>query len=371
MQRAIALARMGRFDVDPNPPVGCVIDGPDGAGTVGESWHKAYGGPHAEIEALRLAGERAKGSTVYVSLEPCSHEGKTGPCADALIAAGVARVVYGAQDPNPEVGGRGLARLKAAGVSVEGPACEDDARALLTRFQGALAAARPYVIAKWALSLDGASAPAAGTGGRISGRRAMLTTHTLRGRVDAVVVGIGTVLADDPDLRCRLVEGPPDGRPQPLRVVLDSRLRTPPGGRLVRSADQSPVLICHGPSAPAEAVESLSLPGVTLCEVPTGDAGLSVSSVLEVLAGRGVRRVLVEGGSQVHGAFLRAGVVDHVQAYVAPLLLGGADTVPGVRGSGIEQMDAALHLEEVTWRKLGNDLMLQGYVPRGDGAPAP
>ena len=369
MQRAIALARMGRFDVDPNPPVGCVIDGPDGAGTVGESWHKAYGGPHAEIEALRVAGERAKGGTVYVSLEPCCHVGKTGPCADALIGAGVARVVYGTQDPNPEVAGKGLERLAAAGIEVDGPACEEDARVLLMRFLRALEAARPYVIAKWATSLDGAASPARGQGGAISGRRAMLTTHALRGRVDAVLVGVETVLADDADLRCRLVDGPPDGRAQPLRVVLDSRLRTPPDCRLVRSAAESPVLIFAAQDADAARAAALERLGVSLAYVPRRAEGLDLEAVLAELSTRGVARLLVEGGARVHGAFVRGGLVDHVQAYVAPRILGGASAVPAVTASGIDDAASALVLDDVVWRKLGDDLMLQGYVPRGSDAP--
>jgi diaminohydroxyphosphoribosylaminopyrimidine deaminase/5-amino-6-(5-phosphoribosylamino)uracil reductase len=371
MQRAIALARMGRFEVDPNPPVGCVIDGPDGAGTVGESWHKAYGGPHAEIEALRIAGERARGGTAYVSLEPCCHAGKTGPCADALIRAGIGRVVFGTRDPNPEVAGQGLERLLAAGIEVDGPTCGEDAQALLVRFRHALARERPYVIAKWAISLDGASSPARGRGGAISGRKAMLRTHALRGRVDAVLVGVGTVLADDPDLRCRLVDGPPDGRAQPLRVVLDSELRTPPTGRLVRSADQSPVLLFASKGADASRADALQQPGVSIERVPGGERGLALETVLEALATRGVRRLLIEGGARVHGAFFRQGFVDHVQAYVAPSILGGSTAVPGVTGSGIDSAAAALALEEIAWRKLGDDLMLQGYVPlRNDEHPA-
>ncbi len=363
MRRAIALARMGRFDVDPNPPVGCVIDGPDGAGTVGEGWHKAYGGPHAEIEALCLAGERARGGTAHVSLEPCCHTGKTGPCAEALIEAGVGRVVYGTQDPNPDVAGKGLERLRAAGIQVDGPACEEEAEALLVRFRRALATSRPYVIAKWAISLDGAASPARGEGGAISGRKAMLVTHALRGRVDAVLVGIETVLADDPDLRCRLVDGPPDGRSQPLRIVLDSMLRTPPAGRLVRSAAQSPVLLLASEDADAARAMALELPGVSIERIPRGQDGLELTRVMSVLASRGVKRILVEGGARVHGAFFREGLVDHVLAYVAPRILGGTAPVPGVTGSGIDNAASALALEEVTWRKLGEDLMLQGYVP--------
>jgi len=362
LARAIALARKGRFAVEPNPPVGCVIE--QQLTVVGEGWHKAYGGPHAEIEALRLAGERARGATAYVSLEPCSHSGKTPPCTDALIAAGVKRVVYGVQDPNPEVAGRGVERLRAAGIQVDGPLHEDDARALLTRFEAALDAPRPWVVSKWAMSLDGSIAPRRGVGGAISGRKAQLITHELRGRVDAIAVGIGTVLADDPQLTCRLVGGPPDGREQPMRVVFDSELETPVTSRMLRDARTGPVVIVAGEGAEPARHDLLEAAGCEVWKMAANGNALDLAAVLRALRTRGIKRMLVEGGSRIHGSFLQAGLVDQVTAFVAPRILGGSDAVPAVRDSGFDDIETAPVLEELMWRKVGDDLMLQGYVPR-------
>lgn len=361
LRRAIALARKGRFAVEPNPMVGCVLEGADGV--VGEGWHKGYGGPHAEREALAIAGERARGTTAYVSLEPCSHQGKTGPCADALIDAGVARVVYGATDPNPQVAGQGAARLAAAGIEVHGPTLPDEADVLLTRFRSALALDRPWVVAKWAMSLDGAIAPRTGVGGQITGQRAKRQTHELRGRCDAVAVGIGTVLTDDPDLTCRLASGPPDGRPQPLRVVLDSSLRVPLSSQLVQNAGAVPVLIYAAEGALGSRRTALERAGVRVEQVPTTAAGVDVEVVLRSLKGHGVERLLVEGGALLTGTLIRRGLVDQVTAWVAPRILGGADAISALRATGIESAEKALVLEDTMWRKVGDDLQLQGYVP--------
>lgn len=361
LRRAIALARKGRFAVEPNPPVGCVIEGDDGI--VGEGWHQAYGGPHAEVVALALAGERARGTTAYVSLEPCCHSGKTGPCTDALIQAGVARVVYGAVDPNPEVAGQGAARLAAAGITVEGPVLPEEAGELLTHFRAAMARERPWVVAKWAMSLDGSIAPRPGMGGAITGQRAKRHTHELRGHVDAVAVGIGTVLADDPDLTCRLATGVPDGRAQPLRVVLDSSLRIPLASNLVKSAGAVPVLVYAAEGALGSRRTALERAGVRVEQLPATPAGVDVQEVMRSLRGLGVKRMLVEGGSRLHGTLLRRGLVDQVTAWVAPRVLGGSQAVAAVRGTGIEAADEALVLGDPMWRKVGDDLLLQGYVP--------
>ncbi len=359
MARAIALARKGRFAVEPNPPVGCVIE--QDQTVVGEGWHKGYAGPHAEIEALTLAGESAHGATAYVSLEPCNHDGKTPPCVDALIAAKVERVVYGTRDPNPEAAD-GIERLVAAGIQVDGPLLEADARALLARFVASLESARPWIIGKWAMSLDGSIAPRRGGGGAISGRRAQLVTHDLRGRVDAIAVGIGTVLADDPLLTCRL-EGGPAGGAQPMRVVFDPLLHTPLSARLVRDARSSSVVIVCGERVDDARRDALEAAGCETWVMAVDDDALDLDAVTRALRTRGVRRMLVEGGARIHGAFLRAGLVDQVTAFVAPRILGGIEAVPAVVDSGFDDLESAPVLEEVMWRKVGDDLMLQGYVP--------
>jgi diaminohydroxyphosphoribosylaminopyrimidine deaminase/5-amino-6-(5-phosphoribosylamino)uracil reductase len=362
LRRAIALAPKGRFSVEPNPLVGCVLE-KEGR-VVGEAWHAAYGGPHAEAAALALAGEEARGATAFVSLEPCAdHPAKKTPsCARALVEAGIARVVYAAADPSPAQGGRGSALLEAAGLEVEGPALPDEAAPLLEASQAASARARPWVILKWAMSADGRISPAAGKGGRISGEKAQRHSHELRGRSEAVAVGVETVLTDDPHLNCRLAGGPPDGRPQPLRVIFDSALRTPRFSRLASSARESPVLALSARGDPA-ARRALEERGVEVHEVAGASGRVDLDAALAYLhRERGVRRLLVEGGARLHGAFLRAGLADQATVFVAPTILGARGAPAAVEDSGFTDLATAPRLEEATWRRLGEDLLLQGYL---------
>ncbi len=359
LRRALAIAQKGRFRVEPNPLVGCVLVR-DGT-VVGEGWHDGYGGPHAEVRALAAAGGSARGSTAYVSHEPCSRHGKTPPCTEALARAGVARVVFAALDPDPREDGAGAARLRAAGLDVAGPCLPEEGAALLHRFRRALALDRPWTILKWALSADGRIAPRAGAGGRLSGDRALHALHELRGRVEAVLVGRGTLEADDPRLTCRLPGGPPDGRPQPLRVLLTRRL---PGlGRqaLFEPAAGAPVLVATtgGEPVPRDLVER----GVEVLRVGAADGGVDLGALGRALAARGVRRALVEGGARLHGSFLRQGLADQVHVNVAPLLLGGREAVPAVLGTDVERVEQAPRLLEVAWRRVGDDLALDGYLP--------
>jgi diaminohydroxyphosphoribosylaminopyrimidine deaminase/5-amino-6-(5-phosphoribosylamino)uracil reductase len=361
LRRAIALAAKGRFRVEPNPPVGCVLVR-EGA-VVGEGWHDGFGGAHAEVRALTVAGEASRGATAYVSLEPCSRHGKTPPCSDALVRAGVARVVYAAADPDPREGGRSAAVLRGAGIAVVGPALPDEGEALLHRFRGALRTPRPWVILKWAMSADGRTAPSAGAGGRLTGPRAEAEVHELRGRVDAVLVGHGTLRSDDPLLTCRLAAGPPDGRPQPLRVVSVGRLEQVEPRRLWDSTALGPVLVAAAAASPA-ARGALEASGVTLLELPGRDGRVDLARLLAELFRRGVRRLLVEGGARLHGALLKEGLADQVEAWVAPLVFGGPAAVPAVDGTAVTSVDEALHLAEPRWRKVGDDLVLEGYVGR-------
>jgi diaminohydroxyphosphoribosylaminopyrimidine deaminase / 5-amino-6-(5-phosphoribosylamino)uracil reductase len=358
IERALALAAKGRFRVEPNPTVGCVLD--VGGQVVGEGWHDGYGGPHAEVRALVAAGERARGATCYVSLAPCGRHGKTPPCADTLVAAGVARVVYAACDPSPREGGAGLATLARAGIAVEGPLAPMHGDALLERFRRSLASPRPWTILKWAMSADGRAAPRVGAGGRLTGARAESQVHELRGRCDAVLVGKGTLLADDPLLTCRLEGGVPDGRPQPLRAVVARGLGGL-GGRLLASAAQGPVLVAVASAEPALRAR-LAAGGVEVLEVGEGPGGVHLPRLLERLRARGVARLLVEGGARLHGALLAQGLADQVQAWVAPLVLGGGQAVPAVLGSGVDDVAHAPHLTETQWRRVGEDLVLDGYV---------
>lgn len=308
MRRALDLAERGRWTVSPNPLVGCVVvrDGEP----VGEGWHERAGHAHAEIRALADAGPRARGADVYVTLEPCAHHGRTGPCTAALIEAGVARVVAALPDPNPVAAG-GAAALRSAGIEVELGLLEDEARRQNEVFLHGLATGRPLVIAKGAVSLDGRIAAADGSSRWLTGEEARRRAHQLRAEVDAVLVGSGTVLADNPALTCRI-----DGAPQPLRVVLDGRGRTPADATVLDEA--APTLILTAtPSA-------LGRVRAEVVEVQPGaeGRGLDLKSVLDALWQREVRSVLVEGGAEVLHSFVSAGLADRLQIHVAPVLLG-------------------------------------------------
>ena len=320
MARALRLARRGLYTTRPNPRVGCVIVR-DGT-VVGEGWHQRAGGPHAEVHALRAAGERARGATVYVTLEPCAHHGRTPPCADALVAAGVARVVAAMEDPNPQVAGRGLARLRAAGIAAESGLLADEARALNRGFVQRMTRGRPWVRVKLAASLDGRTAMASGESQWITGPAARRDVQRWRARSDAILTGRGTVQHDDPSLNLRLAPealGLDEAPPPPLRVVLDSALRTPPTARLFGLP--GPVLLVHDARhAPPPALAALA--AVDFLPVPRGAAGLDLAAVLRGLAEREINEVQVEAGATLAGALLTAGLLDELVLYLAPHLMG-------------------------------------------------
>lgn len=343
MRRAIALARRGWGQTAPNPMVGAVVVR-DGA-VVGEGYHARFGEAHAEVAALEAAGPLARGATVYVSLEPCAHFGKTPPCADALIRAGVARVVVAATDPNPEAAG-GIARLRAAGIAVTTGVEESAARELNAPFFHAFAASRPWVTLKLALSLDGAIADASGRSQWITGPRARAAAHLLRAGSDAIAVGVGTVLADDPALTVR--DAPPPRVP-PRRVIFDRHARTPLDAQVVRTAREVPTIVVADRPDPARAA-ALEARGVELLDAPTLD------DALEALARAGVRSLLVEGGARLAGAFLARALVHRLIIFQGAVLLGS-----GARGAFAEAPSAAIadapRYRVLERRVLGDDTM--------------
>ncbi len=317
MNLALALGRRGLGRTWPNPAVGAVIV-KDGV-IVGRGWTQAGGRPHAEVEALRRAGAAARGATLYVTLEPCSHHGRSPPCADAIVAAGVARVVSALQDPNPEVAGRGHARLRAAGIAVEIGVGAAQARRDHAGHIRRMRAGRPYVALKLAVSADGKAAAAGRRPLPITGEAARQRVHLVRAHSDAILIGIGTALADDPMLTCRL---PGMSAYSPVRVVLDSTLRLPLGSRLVQSARGVPVWALAGPAAPRSAEERLRLLGVEVCRIEAAGGCRDLAAVLKLLAARGITRLLLEGGPTVAAAFLAADLVDAAMLYVSPKLIG-------------------------------------------------
>ena len=358
MTTALEEAREGQFRVEPNPTVGAVVLDASGA-VVGRGAHLAYGGPHAEVTALWKAGPRARGGTVVVTLEPCAHTGKkTPPCVPALVAAGVSRVVAGVADPNPATSGRAAAAFAAAGIAYECGVLEERCRASIARYAAQLSSTRPWVIAKWATSLDGRIADADWASRWISGAAARSWVFWTRAACDAVVVGSETVQRDDPTL----LPGP-DKWGGPLRVVLDSRLRTPPSAKLVATARQTATLVVTVRGADATRRRALESAGAQVAEVPAGDAGrVDVGEAFRELHRRGVRRALLEAGGTLQAACLKSGVVDHVAAFVAPVVIGGAGPSP-FEGDGWP-IAAAPRLEEVRITPVGGDTLIEGYWPR-------
>lgn len=352
MSAALALARRGLGRVAPNPAVGCILV-KDGH-AVGRGWTQPGGRPHAETEALRRAGDAARGATAYVSLEPCSHHGYTPPCAEALVAAGVARCVVAMEDPDGRVAGRGLARLREAGVEVRAgvlseAAAEVNAGFLLNRLSG-----RPLVTVKLATSLDGRIATADGESRWVTGELARAHTHLLRARNDAVMVGGATAAADDPRLDVRL-PGMADRRP--LRVVLDGRLRLPLTHRLVRTAGTQPTLLVTCADVPEDAIAAYADAGVEVARAPLGaDGRLCLATVLRTLAGRGVTRVLVEGGGVLAAGLLRAGLVDRLVWVRADRVIGG-DGRPALGGLGLSALADTPHFRRVAHLRLDSDTM--------------
>ncbi len=349
MARALRLAERGAYTTKPNPMVGCVLVKDDAI--VGEGWHQRAGGPHAEVFAIEAAGKAARGATAYVTLEPCSHTGNTGPCADALIKAGVARVVGALQDPNPQVAGGGFQRLRDAGIQVQTGLMQAQARALNRGFLSRIQRGRPWLRVKLASSLDGRSALASGESKWISGEPARADVQRWRARSGAIMTGAGTVLADDPRLTVRL-DDDADFVP-PLRVVLDPGLATVARGR-VRQGD-APTLYIHAPDARLPRGLAMQLVQAQYVHVPVRDGRFDLQAVLQLLAGRGISEVQVEAGATLAGALLSAGLVDELLLYVAPVMLG-ADARPLFDGLHIDTMTERLHLRIVETRRIGEDV---------------
>jgi diaminohydroxyphosphoribosylaminopyrimidine deaminase / 5-amino-6-(5-phosphoribosylamino)uracil reductase len=351
MGAALALAARGLGDVAPNPAVGCVLVR-DGR-VVGRGWTQPGGRPHAETEALARAGENARGATAYVSLEPCAHYGKTPPCAEALIKAGVARVVSACEDPDGRVAGRGHAMLRAAGIAVDVGVSADEAHRLNLGFFLTKLHARPMVTLKSATTLDGRIATHTRHSKWITGNEARRAAHLLRAEHDAIVVGVGTALADDPDLTCRL-PGLEDR--SPVRVVFDSRLRLPLTSRLVATARQVPTWVMTAPSHDRVRAAVMVQAGVQVFPVATDAAGMpDVAAALKILADNGVTRLLAEGGAHLAASLLRAGVVDRLEWFRAAGVIGG-DGVPALAGFGLDQVGDMPRFIRRGASRLGDDV---------------
>lgn len=363
MAHALALAERGRGLCSPNPMVGAVVV--NEGRLVGQGFHSRAGGPHAEVEALREAGDRARGGTLYVTLEPCNHHGRTPPCAGALVGAGIRRVIVAVSDPNPRVQGGGAHALREAGLEVLSGCREAQARAGNRVFFTAMERLRPHVTLKCAMTLDGKIA-AFDRGARwITGEAARLEAHRLRSQSDAVLVGIGTVLADDPALTVRL--DPPWPR-EPLRVVVDSRARLPLTARLIDSGSPTRAVVAVADEAPADRIARLEARGVTVLPCKSREGRVDPVDLGARLFALDVTGVLLEGGSELNWAFIEAGLVDRVAMFIAPLLVGGARAPTAVGGRGF-LLPEALRLRALEARPVGPDWLLEGDVARPDEAP--
>jgi diaminohydroxyphosphoribosylaminopyrimidine deaminase / 5-amino-6-(5-phosphoribosylamino)uracil reductase len=355
MHRALAEAARGRGRVEPNPMVGAAVV-QDGR-LVGYGHHANFGGPHAEVVALERVGP-VKGATLYVTLEPCRHHGKTPPCTELIISSGVARVVAAMRDPFPQVAGGGFARLREAGVAVDCGIGEREARRLNGPYLKRLATGRPYVIAKWAMTLDGKTATAGGDSRWITRPRSRSLVHERRGEMDAIVIGVGTALADDPELTAR-----PEGPRRAVRVILDSAARLPPDGKLARTARETPVCVVVTDRAKKERLELLRAVGCEILEFPNSDQ-VPIAQLLDALGRRQFTNVLVEGGGRVLGSFWDASEVDEVDVFVAPIIEGGGHAASPVRGAGVDLMARALRVERPEVSQIDGDVRVQGIVPR-------
>ena len=357
MRAALRLARRGLGRTSPNPPVGAVVVA-EGR-VVGRGFHPKAGQPHAEVFALDDAGDAARGATLYVTLEPCCHTGKrTPPCTERVIATGVKRLVFASTDPNPQVAGRGATRLREAGLSVESGVLAGEADRLIEGFARHVTTGRPLVTLKLALSLDGRVCALDRSSRWITGPEARAEVHRLRDASDAVLVGIGTALADDPALTTRLPRGGRDA----LRVVVDAQARLPPGAKMLTGGSPAGTLVCVGPRAPHERRAALTAAGAEVLEVAEVDGHVDLDRVIAELGRRGVCTLLAETGPRLSSALLSRGLVDKVLAYVAPKLIGGDGTNVAVQDLGRGTIAEALSLARASWRTVGTDAVLEGYL---------
>ncbi len=363
MKMALALAEKGRGFTSPNPMVGAVLV-KDGR-IVGRGFHAAVGGPHAEVAAINDAGENARGATLYVTLEPCNHTGRTPPCTEKVIAAGIREVVMAMADPNPNVTGGGAKRLTEQGLLVRSGICETEARRLNEGFIKFVQTRRPFVTLKIAATLDGRTATSIGDSKWITGPKAREHVHGLRHAADAVMVGMGTVRADNPRLTTRLAHM--TGR-NPLRIILDTGLSIDEDALVLDVSDSEPeVLIITGPTVCAEKKKRLEQRGIRILPARTGEEGIDLNDLMEHLGKLKITQLLIEGGSRLNAAALKSGIVDKVVMFFAPKILGGDDGFPVCRGKGPALMDQCLGLGDMEVRRFDDDVMIAGYIKKKSG----
>jgi len=356
MRLALNLAEEARGRTSPNPMVGSVIvrDGQ----IVGSGYHRKAGTPHAEVHAIADAGAKAKGAVIYVSLEPCSHHGRTGPCTQAIIEAGLARVVMAMMDPNPRVSGRGKKILEDHGIQVQTGILEDEAQKLNEAYIKYITTGRPFVILKTAMSLDGKIATASGQSQWITSEASRKIVHQIRDEVDAILVGIGTVLSDDPSLTTRLPDG---GGQDATRIILDSRARIPLESRVLNLDSPARTIVAVTPQAPQEKVDQIKQLAEALI-IPEQDCRVDLQALMARLGQMEVMSVLLEGGAEVNASALKAGIVDKVMAFIAPKMIGGREAPCPIGGTGIENLSDAVRLTDMSVERVGPDILVTGTI---------
>jgi len=358
MEQALSLARLALGQVSPNPAVGAVVV--KGSEVIGQGYTQPPGSFHAEVVALKQAGRSARNSTMYVTLEPCSHYGRTPPCTEAIKAAGIAEVHLAMLDPNPLVSGRGKEKLEKEGIKVYLGEHEQKAQDLNEAYSKFITTGMPFVIAKFAMSLDGKIATKSGDSQWITGDEARKYVHSLRYTADAIMAGANTVLIDDPQLTCRCGGRGGTARKQPLRVIVDGKGRTPPVARMFREPGKT--LVALGRSAKPEEKRTFGEVGAELIEFPSIEGVIDLRDLLKKLGERGITNVLVEGGGTLLGSLFDSGLVDKVIAFIAPIIIGGEKAKPAVCGRGIDKIADSLRLKDVSFEQFGGDFVITGYV---------
>lgn len=355
MQRALTLSQKALGATSPNPLVGAVLVNSSGE-IVGEGWHHKAGEAHAEVNALKMAGELARGTTAYVTLEPCSHYGRTGPCCEALIQAGVRKVFVAMVDPNPKVAGNGIRRLREAGIAVDLGLLEEEACRVNEVFLQWITTGKPFVALKYAMTLDGKIASSSGDSKWITGEEARQQSHYLRSIYDCILVGKGTILADDPELTCRLVNGK-----NPVRIVLDAHLEIPLTAKVLKGKEAKTIIVTSHNVDMEKLAQIKALPNIEAFQITCKNGRLDLEELLKVLGELKYTSVFVEGGSAVHGSFYDAGYVNKVYAFVAPKIIGGSEALTPIGGLGSTKIKHGLNLKNVEYKAYGQDLLISGY----------
>lgn len=358
MKLALELAERGKGKVNPNPLVGSIIVKDNKI--IGEGYHKCYGKAHAEVNAFENAIENVEGATMYVTLEPCSHYGKTPPCVERIIKEKISKVVIGSLDPNPLVAGRGVKRLREHGIEVEVGVLEEDCKKVNEVFMKYIVSKMPFVVMKWAMSLDGKIATASGDSRWISGEKSRENVHNLRNELSAIMIGVETVIKDDPMLACRTENGK-----NPIRIIVDSKLRIPMDSKIVNSSSEIRTIVATTEEACRHKEEILKSKDIVVIRIEKNNERVDLKELMKILGELGIDSILLEGGGTLNFSALKQGIVDKIQVYIAPKIIGGKEAKTPVEGDGFELIKQCVKIENLIYKKIDEDVYLEGYIGGG------